>query len=564
VNKISEKMSEEGTNSDRRKSLVKQNSKTNLAPGEVPQDPVVIRQRDATTNSNVPEQFIFTEMRMKTRGNKKPKKKGMGSKAWSAFWCLVPDVVEHGASYAGKEVLKGAVDVAAILQAVATLDPRRVRDEIRAIIKNSLFSDLSKYEYNNDTGKLPGRLTAREMIYCARLSLLAYLTRDVSYDQFFPDYRENEILQPAFDDGAEANEVHRFFMVKYVSSLFENEKLDASGAENQRFGYAKGIANGLADMNLELVYPFDVNNNEGYIAKSKNFEKAGGDVVIAFQGTVDRADFVTNFKGSLTPFEPLWDRTDAGSCSCLQGTMFGCCLNEPAAQKQARKNNKPVGRVHLGFYEAFLSVRPIIQATLEQLFAKVVPDKLPVRIVVTGHSLGGALATLCVAWLMQWFRNGFPGGLPEGFRLLSITFGQPKVGDDDFCHALDDDEWTNWSETQNAKFKTYRIFTPSDPVVCTPPVSLGFRHCYAMCLIRSGHLFFLPQTMAKDVDTTSDGFRRAIDHGLAVLHFHDLFNYLNAVMHFADLTRGDLDMEQVFGSVDYEADVRDPGFFKKF
>ena len=35
-------------------------------------------------------------------------------------------------------------------------------------------------------------------------------------------------------------------------------------------------------------------------------------------------------------------------------------------------------------------------------------------------------------------------------------------------------------------------------------------------------------------------------------------------MQFADLTRGDEDMDQVFGTVDYQADVRKDDFLRMF
>jgi hypothetical protein len=472
-----------------------------LAPGQVP-DEVAFKERVQISAANAPLDLQSTKLRLATRGA--PKAKSLASKCWTGFWCLVPDVVEDAGGIATRGALKAVVNGVTILQSALSFDLPKLRDEIRAMFTSALPSDLSRFEYNPDTGKLPGRLTAREMIYCARLSLLSYLTREVTFDKFLPEERENEILSPLFDESM-LPQIHRVTLIDNVMSLFEREATVKNGAANAQYGYSKGIAHGLNLMNLTLEYLFDINQNQGFIGKSTDFEKNGGDLIIAFQGTVERKDFVTSFRGLSTPFEPLFDRNNAGTCSCLQGTMFGCCLGESPAQKAARNNYKPWGRVHVGFYEAFLSLRPTIQAVLENLLKNVIPDKKPVRIVVTGHSLGGALATLCTAWLMQWFRYVFPGGFPENFRVLSITFGQPKVGDDDFVAAVDNDEWTNWSPERNAKFKTYRIFTPVDPIVTTPPVALGYRHCYAMCMLNRGQMYFLPQSMGNKVDTTAVG-----------------------------------------------------------
>ena len=54
------------------------------------------------------------------------------------------------------------------------------------------------------------------------------------------------------------------------------------------------------------------------------------------------------------------------------------------------------------------------------------------EIVTTGHSLGGALAILCARHIEMYPRDF---GLPKNFKakkqLQCITFGAPKVGDDE-------------------------------------------------------------------------------------------------------------------------------------
>lgn len=537
-----------------------QHSTTAFVPGYVPSKEMTARDRESTAQRDLEEGqkwIIYEAFREDGRRKFDKKQASCLTSCWNGFWCLVPDVVEDAGAQVGKVLLKATVETVTLLSTVAKLDHKKLRNEINAILGRTMPTDLTPFQYNDETGKLPGRLTSSEMIYCARLSLLAYMTRDVHYHQFFPEHREQEMLDHLF---SQPDEVHQVFLVEYACSLFHSEK------ENPRFAYSKGTGYGLKEMNLELVRPFDVKSTEGYIAKSRNFKEQGGDIVIAFQGTVDREDMMKNFHGTLTPFEPLWDRRDAGCIPCLQGT-FCCYCCESNAQRRARNVKSPMGKVHVGFYNAFLSVKEIIQSTIEALLSMVIPDpNKKIRIVITGHSLGGALATLCTAWIMQWFRHVFPGGLPKNCRVLSVTFGQPKVGDDEFADAIDKDEWTNWNleEGKNALFKTYRIFTPLDPVVTTPPVSLGFRHAYAMCMMDKGELYFMPQHLANQVDTTSEGIRRAIDQGMQIMSFHDLFNYLEAVMHFADNHRGEKDMEAIFGQVDYQSEVLADDFLTTF
>ena len=62
-----------------------------------------------------------------------------------------------------------------------------------------------------------------------------------------------------------------------------------------------------------------------------------------------------------------------------------------------------------------------------------VDDKADFEIITTGHSLGGALAVLCARHI-EMHPQDF-GLKPESFKsqsqLQCITFGAPKVGDDD-------------------------------------------------------------------------------------------------------------------------------------
>jgi hypothetical protein len=80
------------------------------------------------------------------------------------------------------------------------------------------------------------------------------------------------------------------------------------------------------------------------------------------------------------------------------------------------------GEVHQGFFEGFTGLRPSIQDWLDQH-----PGYAALRYWISGHSLGGALATLCTAWL----------GTAMGVRAYrTITFGQPRVGSQQFATAF--------------------------------------------------------------------------------------------------------------------------------
>jgi hypothetical protein len=105
---------------------------------------------------------------------------------------------------------------------------------------------------------------------------------------------------------------------------------------------------------------------------------------------------------------------------------------------------RPYGTVHRGFYYAFQDVN----ARLRQILSPFAG--LPV--VVTGHSLGGALATIAAA---EW-----SGQVPVA---RVYTYGQPAVGTDGFVKFID----------RNYSNRFYRLVNDNDAVARVPP---GYQH----------------------------------------------------------------------------------------
>lgn len=75
------------------------------------------------------------------------------------------------------------------------------------------------------------------------------------------------------------------------------------------------------------------------------------------------------------------------------------------------------GQVHGGFCDAFMQV----ERDLDDWLARYAPSS---RLIVTGHSLGAALATLAAA---RWVTR----------RPRLVTMGSPRVGDSRFCDSLE-------------------------------------------------------------------------------------------------------------------------------
>ncbi len=112
--------------------------------------------------------------------------------------------------------------------------------------------------------------------------------------------------------------------------------------------------------------------------------------------------------------------------------------------------NSEVGLVHWGFKNAIDS----IWDKVEQLVDEFQSQKQSLW--VTGHSLGGALATLAVDRLTE--KNIEVSGM--------YTFGQPRVGDKDFAENFDD----------KIKYRAFRFVNDEDIVTRVPPRVMGYEH----------------------------------------------------------------------------------------
>lgn len=98
----------------------------------------------------------------------------------------------------------------------------------------------------------------------------------------------------------------------------------------------------------------------------------------------------------------------------------------------------PKGSVHSGFYHAFSHVEEAIKSDLKK---SEYADK---PLIIAGHSLGGALATIAAKRLTH------TGGIA-----CCYTFGSPRVGDEEWAYGL--------------KTPIYRVVNALDCVTMLPP-----------------------------------------------------------------------------------------------
>ncbi|KAJ3454767.1 hypothetical protein MRS44_013367 [Fusarium solani] len=104
----------------------------------------------------------------------------------------------------------------------------------------------------------------------------------------------------------------------------------------------------------------------------------------------------------------------------------------------------PTALVHEGFLLAFNDLAASMMTRITALLS----GNEPGRIEVCGHSLGGALATLCALWCrVQW----------PNADITCVTLGSPRVGNQSFAN-----------EFNGRNIECYRLVVGSDPVANLP------------------------------------------------------------------------------------------------
>ena len=159
----------------------------------------------------------------------------------------------------------------------------------------------------------------------------------------------------------------------------------------------KRLEEELAVMDARLVETFDSDGTQAILVETNEF------IVLAFRGT--EATSIKDIK------------TDA------RARMVACGTG---------------GRIHEGFQAAFGKVALAVQKQLNQESLGTKP------LFITGHSLGGALATIAARELSH-----------QGGIAACYTYGSPRVGDDEWVASM--------------KAPVYRLVNAADGVTMLPP-----------------------------------------------------------------------------------------------
>ena len=254
-----------------------------------------------------------------------------------------------------------------------------------------------------------------------------------------------------------------------LSSYFKPE-LDRSGQYNRKDALAFAVACQLA-YDSSLIYndpripewgfgsiiPFSKSlginiDTQGFIAEYQDR------IIITFRGSSSLPDWLTNFNVFTAP--------------------------SPFVR----------GRVHQGFQNALFPVLIKILSSVQNIDPHRQKD-----IWVTGHSLGGALAVLLVAMLIE-----------DGVHVRGLyTFGAPRVGDRDFADSFSE----KFIRTMGGV--TYRVVNEGDLIPHLLPEFLNFHHT-------QNRMLFDEYGQRKDQESTWVNFKESMGAWMSHIGKKDL------------------------------------------
>ena len=129
------------------------------------------------------------------------------------------------------------------------------------------------------------------------------------------------------------------------------------------------------------------------------------------------------------------------------------CGNFMVAQVKPRELGNFPGRVHGGFYAMYLGLRKHL---LDELTALLASEGRGKDVFVTGHSLGGALATIAAVDLTRKYPKN---------AVTMYNFGSPRVGDASFVKYY-----------AATVLRSFRVVNAADPVTEVPLPIMLYKH----------------------------------------------------------------------------------------
>ncbi len=244
-------------------------------------------------------------------------------------------------------------------------------------------------ELNNIKQLLDKKIPSYRMAYSDRTSWIMACMSELAYIKF----------NPLFTNGAK----QKNYLLEAVSKLIGDNKKSSLLKLIDKIAYdpdaeKEKLESELNTLGMKLLKTFDEDGTQAILCSFNNY------IVLAFRGT--EAESIKDIKAD----------ADARTIKCEESK----------------------GKIHSGFNQAFKAVHLQIQTKLDDKEF----DNTP--LFITGHSLGGALATIGAKRLKH--KGGIAG---------CYTYGSPRVGDE---------EWVS-----EIKTPIYRLVNAADCVTMLPP-----------------------------------------------------------------------------------------------
>ncbi|KAE8394071.1 Alpha/Beta hydrolase protein [Aspergillus alliaceus] len=200
----------------------------------------------------------------------------------------------------------------------------------------------------------------------------------------------------------------------------------------------EGVCPVVEAANAQTLAEFNQEDIRGFVAVDDTHRV----IVVAFRGSNSVRNWLKNFQ--------FWKIKDPGPGG-FWNKLFG-------SDKPKRGNDICACGIHSGFYKSW----ELVKAEVVDAVSKAKETYKDYNVVITGHSLGAAIATIAGAH----------------FRTIQIpcdiySYGSPRIGDERFAEFI-----------SNQPGLTFRITHGYDPVTSLPPMSLfgvydlGYRHSW--------------------------------------------------------------------------------------
>lgn len=263
-------------------------------------------------------------------------------------------------------------------------------------MSSSYFQSVNEKE---DAIKILGLdLPTYRQAYSDRTAWVMSVLSELAYIKF------NPLFGPANESASDEkkSEYIKQYFIDRISSMIDDKHANLVTTLLQQVAYdhtlnKKLLDEQLSEFDFKVAKTFDRGGSQAILVEHKDY------LVLAFRGT--EADSLPDIKA------------DASA------TIRKC---------------ETQGMIHSGFYFAYMEIRKELEEALQDKAYSKKP------LYITGHSLGGALATVATKFTYH-----------EGGLAACYTFGSPRVGNDD---------WIN-----NIKTPIHRLVNAADCVTMLPP-----------------------------------------------------------------------------------------------